>query len=213
MTQRRPVRAGVLTPISILDPASGRAVAMTEDGEMWTTVTERENDVFSQYGEAALAATKYVIMVDKDNAAFPHLLQGQGNDRIDITIIFLVVDAAINTNGVLNLGTITRIDGIDADISYLLAIPFLATTTQFIASFRGTPSQAKMDCLNGVLQHGITNNEEANVAAVNTGITLDSPLGAGTITPNIGDIILKMEHISGGAYNAGVFIFYHGHPV
>lgn len=210
MTQRL-VRAGALIPISIIDPSSGFPAAITDAGEIWTTVTERENDVFSQYGESGLAATKYAIMVDKDNPSFPHLLQGQSIGRIDITIVFLVVDAAINTNGILNLGVITRIDGTDADIAYLLGIPFLATTTQFVASFRGTPSQAKMDCLNGVLQHGVTNNREANVAAVNTGTTLDSPIGANTVLPAVGDIILKMQHVSGGSYNAGVFIFYHSH--
>jgi hypothetical protein len=208
---RRLVQSGSLIPAAIIDPVSGRPIAMTEDGEIWTTVTERENDVFSQYSEAAIDTTKYVIMVDKDNANFPHCLQNQGMNRIDITIVFLVVDAAINSNGILNLGVISRIDGTNADILYLLGIPFLATTTQFIASFRGTPSQAKMDILDGVLQHGVTNNKETNVAAVNTSVALDSPLGAGTVFPALGDIVLKIQHVSGGAYNAGVFIFYHGH--
>ena len=113
---------------------------MTTEGELWTTVTERENDVFVQYGEAAVSATKYVVMVDKDNPIFPHQLQNQGDDRIDITVIFVVVDAAINANGILNLGIICRIDGTDADIRYLLGLPFLATTTQFVFAFRGTPA-------------------------------------------------------------------------
>jgi hypothetical protein len=48
---------------------------MTEDGEMWSTVTERENDVFSQYSESGIAATKYIVLIDKDNVSFPHILQ------------------------------------------------------------------------------------------------------------------------------------------
>jgi hypothetical protein len=206
---QRLVKAGALTPIALLDPSVGRAIAMTGDGEIWTTVTERETDVFSTYTESGVGATKYVVMVDKDNPNFPHRLQGQTGDRIDITVVFLVVDAAINSNGILNLGVITRIDGATADISYLLGVPFLATTTQFVASFKGTPSQAKMDVLDGVLQHGITNNKDANVAAVNTGTSLDSPAGVATITPAVGDIIFKMEYVSGGAFNVGLFLFYH----
>jgi hypothetical protein len=187
---------------------------ITEDGEIWTTVTERENDVFSQYSESGIDATKYIVLIDKDNVSFPHLLQGQDQSRIDITSLYVALDAAVNTNGVLNIGVINRIDGTDADIWYMLGVPFLATTTQFVLSLRGTPSQVKLD-LGGPtgtqLLYGVTNNQEANIAAVNTATLLDSPLGASTIVPAKGDVICKLEHVSGGAFNIGIFAFYHGH--
>lgn len=184
---------------------------LTEDGELWTTVTERENDVFSQYSESGIDATKYIILVDKDNVSFPHLLQGQPTNRVDITSLYIALDAAVNTNGILNIGVIRRIDGTNADMWYMLGVPFLATTNQFILSLRGVPSQVKLD-LNGTqLLHGITNNEEANIAAVNTATLLDSPLGASTVIPGIGDVIVKLTHVSGGAFNVGLFVFYHGH--
>jgi hypothetical protein len=187
---------------------------MTEDGEAWTTSTERENDVFSQYLESGLAATKYVIMVDRDNAGFPHLLQGQGNSRIDITSMYLALDAAVNTDGIINMGVISRIDAINADMWYVLGVPFLATTNQFILSLRGVPSQVKLD-LGGTdgatLLHGVTNNRETNVAAVNTDTLLDSPIGPASVFPEVGDIIMKIGYTSGGALNVGAFLFYHGH--
>jgi hypothetical protein len=187
---------------------------LTNDGELWTTVTERENDVFSQYAEASVAASKYVIMVDKDNVAFPHLLQGQGQNRIDVTSIYVALDAAVNTSGTLRIGVIRRIDGTDADIWYIAGIPFLATTTQFILSLRGVPSQVKLD-IGGPsgtqLLHGITNSEETSIAGVNTVTALDSPAGVATVIPAIGDVIAKLEHVSGGAFNIGLFTFYHGH--
>jgi hypothetical protein len=183
----------------------------TEDGELWTTVTEREDDVFSQYSEVGVGASKYVIMVDKDHASFPHILQEQPINRIDVTSLYIALDAAVNTNGVLRIGVVRRIDGTDADIWYVMGIPFLATTNQFIVSLRGVPSQVKFD-LNGTqLLHGITNSEETNVAAVNTLTTLDSPLGVNTVIPDVGDVIAKLEHVSGGSFNIGMFIFYHGH--
>jgi len=187
---------------------------ITEDGEIWITVTERENDVFSQYSESGISATKYIILIDKDNVSFPHLLQGQEQNRIDISSLYIALDAAVNTNGVLNIGVIKRIDGTDADMWYMLGVPFLATTTQFVLSLRGTPSQVKLD-LGGPggtqLLHGVTNNQETGIAGVNTATLLDSPLGASTVTPAIGDVICKLEHVSGGAFNIGIFAFYHAH--
>jgi hypothetical protein len=184
---------------------------LTEDGELFTTVTERESDVFSQYSEAAIAATKYIALIDRDNPLFPHVIQGQGTGRVDVTSLYIALDAAVNTSGILNVGVISRIDGTDADIWYMLGVPFLATTTQFVLSLRGVPSQVKLDTVNGVLQHGITNSQELNVAAVNTATVLDSPLSAASVTPDVGDVIAKLEHVSGGAFNVGMFVFYHGH--
>jgi hypothetical protein len=189
----------------------GYVPALTEDGEVWTTVTERETDVFSQYSELGVATTKYVIMVDKDNVAFPHRLQNQGIARIDITSVYIALDAATNTGGTLRLGVIRRIDGTDADIWYFAGIPFLATTTQFILSLRGVPSQVKLDMNGTQLLHGITNSEETSIAAVNTATALDSPQSAASVFPAVGDVIAKLEHASGGAFNVGIFLFYHGH--
>lgn len=190
---------------------SGYTPRVTEDGEVWTTVTERENDVFSQYSETGIDATKYIILIDKDNTSFPHLLQGQGQNRIDIGSMYIALDAAVNTNGILSIGVINRIDGTNADMWYMLGIPFLATTTQFVLSLRGTPSQVKLDLSGTQLLHGVTNNSESDIAAVNTATLLDSPLGASTVIPAVGDVICKLEHVSGGAYNIGMFAFYHGH--
>jgi hypothetical protein len=183
----------------------------TEDGEIWTTVTERENDVFAQYSENGIAATKYIILIDKDNVSFPHLLQGQNGNRIDITSMYIALDAAVNTNGVLSIGVINRINDTNADMWYMLGIPFLATTTQFVLSLRGTPSQVKLGLNGAQLLHGITNNSENDIAAVNAVTLLDSPLGPSTIIPAVGDAICKLEHISGGVFNIGLFAFYHGH--
>jgi hypothetical protein len=142
---------------------------------------------------------------------FPIFCRKQEQNRLDITSLYIALDAATNTNGVLNIGVIRRIDGTDADMWYMLGVPFLATTTQFVMSLRGVPSQVKLD-LNGTqLLHGITNNEETSVAAVNTGTLLDSPLGAASVIPAVGDVVCKLEHVSGGAFNIGLFAFYHGH--
>lgn len=190
-------------------PHSSQVARQTDDGELWTTVTERENDVFSQYAEIGIGASKYVIMVDLDNPLFPHMIQSQSAGRADITSVYIALDASINSNGAIRLGVIRRIDGTNADIWYFAGIPFLATTNQFILSLRAVPSQVKLDMIGTQLQHGITNSEETNVAAVNTATPLASPLGAATVIPAKGDVIAKFEYVSGGDFNVGMFVFYH----
>jgi hypothetical protein len=190
---------------------SAQVATITEDGEIWTTATERENDVFTQYAEIGIAATKYIVMIAKGNVSFPHLLQGQENSRIDITSAYIALDAAVNSKGIIRIGVVRRIDGTDADIWYVTGIPFLATTNQFIVSLRGVPSQVKLDLAGTQLLHGVTNSEETSVAAVNAVTLLDSPLGASTCIPAVGDVIAKLEYTSGGAFNIGLFLFYHGH--
>ena len=42
--------------------------AISSDGsEAWTTVTERENNVFAAYSRQAVAATHYAILIDKSD--------------------------------------------------------------------------------------------------------------------------------------------------
>lgn len=183
----------------------------TTDGEVWTTVTERENDVAAQYTETGIVATKYIIMIDKDGPAWPHMKLNQGIHRIDLTSFYFVVDAAANTEGSISVGVISRIDETNGDIIYFIGIPFEAKVESLIVSLRGVPSQVKVDVHDGELSHIITNLNETNVAAVNTGVLLNSPAGVASVVPDLGDIIMKLTYDSGTAYNVGAFLFYHAH--
>jgi len=184
---------------------------LTSDGELWTTVTERENDVFAVYS-ATFNSDTYVILVDRDNPLWPHRIQGQGTSRMDITSIYYSLDLGANTQGQLLLGVITRINGANADIDYFAGLPFIngATQEDRVESLRGVPSQVKLDLNGNSMLHGISNLAETNVAAVNTGANLDSPAGAGSVTPARGDLIMKYGH-TGGSATVSIFVFYHGH--
>ena len=182
--------------------------AITDSGELNVTVTERENDVWTQYA-GAFSATTYIVLISKDNNLFPHKRQGQNGKRIDITSAYYAIDLAANTTAQIKIGVITRIDGTNADIKYAIGIPFLsgASKTVLVETLRGVPSQVKLDFNDaGTLLHGITNIKEANIAAVNTTANLGSP--AGNIKPGLGDVVLKYEHTNGSS-NVGIFLFYH----
>jgi hypothetical protein len=181
----------------------------TDDGEIWATETERENDVWAVY-QNTFSADTYFILIGLNNSNFPHLIQGQPSDRIDLTSIYYSLDVAINTTATILYGVICRIDDTDADIEYFSSIPFVIGATQQdqVVALRAVPSQVKLDLIGCTPQHGITNINERNVAAVNTGLTLDSPAGA--ITPGLGDLIVKYDHAAGSAL-FGTFVFYHTH--
>lgn len=180
---------------------------VSEDGEVATTSTERERNLAVVYAEAGVSADKYVILVDlSDTTNFPHGDTG----RIDISTVRFEVDKASNAQGSVQIGVITRIDGTNADISYLTKLSFINSTSNLLTSFQNwAPSQLKFGVSGGNLTKAITNDTETNVAAVNTGATLDSPRGASTVTPAVGDIVLKLGHSAGGTYDVDVEAMYH----
>lgn len=183
----------------------------TTTGEVWTTEIEREDDVWVFYIDETLAADKYVVLISLSGPVFPHRIQGQPINRIDITSIYLSLDVAVNSKGVLRYGVVSRIDGTDADIWYFTALPFQTGANQQDQTilFRTSPSQLKLDlAANNTLLHGLSNSQELNVAAVNTSLALDSPAGAGSIVPARGDVVLKYEHVSGST-DLATFLFYH----
>lgn len=203
----RKVQGGPLTPIYIAN------AQVTEDGELWTTETERENDVFAVYSETGVAATKYICLVDLDNSLWPHMKSGQQANRVDITSIYYASELSVSASFSYQYGVVSRVDGTNADIWYFTGITQLTGTNQEdrIISLRGVPSQVKLDINgSGQLRHGITNIRETDVAAVNTGVSLDSPAGAGTVVPAVGDVVLKLSRTS-GTVNFATFLFYHTH--
>lgn len=194
-------------PVRLIN-SGGHLGLITDSGEVWVTVTERENDVWSQYSKE-FSATEYIILISKDNPLFPHKRQGEAGKRIDVTSAYYFIDLAANTEAVMKLGVITKINGTNADIKYFAGLPFLAGISKavIIESLRGTPSQVKTDFNSaGVLLHGVTNIQETDAIAVNTGVTLDSPVG--NIIPGLGDVVMKYEQVSGSA-NLAIFLFYH----
>jgi len=174
---------------------------VTSDGELAVTSTERERNVSLHYQNTAIAATEYSVLVDlSDTTNFPHDSTG----RIDVSLIRVDVEkSAANVIGEIEIGLITRIDGTDSDIDYLYGLQFLKGDVQYISEvINYAPSQLKF-----AAGRYITNVSETNVAAVNTGASLDSPNGS--ISPALGDIVVKQLYTSGGNYDFDIELLYH----
>jgi hypothetical protein len=185
---------------------SGSGVKITSDRELFTTNTVRESDVFTFL--SATLSDGYIIFASLLNNDYPHRKIGQAGPRIDITNIYMILDISAAGEGIIEMGVVTRIDAINADIEYFLKLPFLggASKTLLVQQFNGNDSQLKTAVQDGTLLYAITNNKEAEVTAVNTGTALPSP--AGDIAPNQGDIIMKVSGIS-GVTNVNIGMSYH----
>lgn len=181
---------------------------VTSDGEVAVVNAESERDVAIHFNVDAVAATDYYILVDlSDTTNFPHNETG----KIHMSYIEIEVDKASNTNASVEIGIITRIDGTDADMEYPIELHFLRNgETRVEKKTKYSPSQLKFSISGGTMDKTITNSIENNVAAVNTGVTLDSPRGISTITPAVGDIIVKYDYSSGGVADFHIHCMYHG---
>lgn len=167
---------------------------------------KEERDVFVAIGSGEVTTTKYVILIDlSDTTNFPHDRMG----RIDLTNTYLSVDRDQNGTGVVQFGVITRIDGTDADITYVQGIGFeKSDTREIIRDRKISPSALKMGVVDGKAIYAMSSFKATNVTAVNTGVALDSPLGTATVTPAVGDIVASFVH-SAGTYTASISATYH----
>jgi hypothetical protein len=160
--------------------------------------TVREADVYaSAFFKEAVAATSYFMLLDLDGAPFPHTSGSKAK-------LMGVNGNAFKDNAgakwAVNLCVISRIDGTDADFFVIEeGSLFLRDTSSLSLQPKATQFRVPLDLeiSGGALIRGVTNLKETNVAALNTGITLEDPTGA-TPTPAVGDLIIRTRLVSGG---------------
>jgi hypothetical protein len=188
------------------DSGKSGNIGITDDDELLVSSSASNQNVRALLSRENISSTAYGILADlSDTTNFPHVSTG----RIDISLLKVVIDPASNSVGSLDVGVITRIDGTDADMVFAAHIPFGKSPERILSINNYSPSQMKLGVTGGVWLQGVSNVSAANVAAVNTGITLDSPIGTSTVTPAVGDVIVRYFHSAGSAWDGVIAIFYH----
>lgn len=184
------------------------AAKISSEGEVATTNSEKERNVFAAYGQSNIQATTYAILVDlSDTTHWKHDQTG----RIDLSYISMQVDRAANSVGTLYVGIVTRVDATNGDISYIRTLQFQNNSeTHLLRTDNFSPSQYKLGVVGGSFNSGIITNKESNISAVNTVTALNSPLGTATVIPAVGDMIIKYEHTSGSGWRGAAAVLYHG---
>ncbi len=199
----------MVNPVALVSSKDPRLSAtITDDGELLTTETEREENVCSRYAATAVGATLYVVMVDLSDMANFHLT---ANGRVDISAITVGIDRAANSVGAVNIGVVTRVDATNGDISFFSGTTFVnVSDTSLYRSINLAPSQMKCGVRSGIPTRFVTNDKLTNSTAIQSDVALNSPLGDATVFPAVGDIVAQFLYTSGTAYNATVRLFYHG---
>ena len=184
---------------------------VTEDGELATTVTERERNVYAVVHDDAIGTgnTDWVLVDRDDTTNFPH----DDTSRIDISAINIhIAQGSGNPDGEVLIGVITRIDGTDADITWGFAVDFnLPSNTDARENFNFAPSQLKFEVIGGNTTRIISNYSSLAESSINTGVSMDSPRGTATVTPGVGDIILRVAN-NAGTMRMFTGVMYHGEP-
>lgn len=179
----------------------------TSEGEIRTTVAEQEDNVFAAFGKTGIVATGWAVLVDKsDTTNFPHRETG----RLDLSAVYLQVDRDSTGEGAARVGVVTRIDGTDADVTFVQGISFNKSDDRHINRDRNfSPSQLKCAVVGGATPYIASQFKQTNVAALNTATALDSPRGAATVIPAVGDLVIYYERTA-GSFDMSVSAFYHG---
>jgi len=186
-------------------------VRVTEDGEMATTVTESERNVYAVFHDDSIGVgnTDFVLIDRDDTVNFPHSDLG----RIDVSTFNLhLAQLSGNSDGEFLIGVITRIDGVDADIKWAFVVDFnLPNNKDLREDFNFAPSQLKFEVDSGNTTRIITNYSSLNDSSFNTGTPMSSPRGAATVTPGVGDVVCRLTN-GAGVLRLFVGVMYHGEP-
>lgn len=166
--------------------------------------SERDDPVYAALGFTDISATEYFGLVDlSDTVNFPHKDRG----RADIFSAYFQADRNSTATGSVRIGVITRINGTDADVAFILGIRFDNSDTRRVLRDRQFPAPIKCGQSGGVLTKAM-GSITTGIAAINTGVTLTGPQGR-TFTPAVGDLIVALERTA-GTYSGSVSIQYAG---
>jgi hypothetical protein len=185
-------------------------IEVTDDGELMTTVTERENNVTIRIAGTTVGTGSFWFgLIDlSDTVNWPHANAG----RIDVTAIGLNVDKAGTTQGQLGLGVLTRVSAVSSDVEIIGGYSFLNNdTTSFLDIFNLSPAQLKCSVANGRTDRIKTNSLVANVTAINSSSPTLS-YGSHTWVPAVGDLVLFLLLTNNSGMSWGASLSYHSHP-
>ena len=163
------------------------------------------------YSKSDIGASGWALLIDlSDTANWPH----EPGIGIDISYMSLQVDKAQNSLGRMQVGVVTRVNATNGDVSVFRGLIFSgadgAGRIDRVENF--APSQIRAEVVSGATPSLLTSNKLLNESGINTATLLDSPLGAATRAPAVGDIVIRFLHTSGADWNAAVSTLYSSNP-
>jgi hypothetical protein len=175
-----------------------------------SNLSEGTGDVRVTYRANAVSAPKWVLMVDlSDVVNWPH----KQSDWVEVGLITMSVDRSANAVGAVEIGVVTRIDGTNADVTLVFAVLFdHAADRSIVRDVSFFPARIKFKVEeNGSTPFMLGGSRLLNETGLQTDVPIASPRGV-DVAPGVGDIVVRFDHKSGGAYNATVGLVYEGKP-
>ncbi len=190
-----------------LESNTNTPMVVTSDGEIFTTSTEREINVYASIGRSNVSTSGWACLVDlNDLQRYPHSYTG----RIDVSYLSLQVDRDNTAAGNFSVGVITNIDGTAGSVQFFGGISFnnaSAVNNTRVENF--SPSQIKLG-VSGGRAYKLASATTSGILALNTGTKLDSYYGTGTVYPEVGDLVANFARTN-GTFTASTRILYHSH--
>lgn len=195
--------ASTLNEVQLASGAHILTMDVTADGSLMTTTVERDKNVTVLYVGESIAATAYALLVDVSSTG-PHEQPGSG----EISFAAMQVDRANSTVGRMSVGVITRIDNTNADITFIRGISFTHGDEPNIIRIENfAPSRIRCEVVAGDTPYIASNSVSLNDTLVQADVALPGPNG--NVLPQVGDIVVRFLHTSGGTWNGGVSLLYH----
>lgn len=185
-------------------------VNVTSDGELYTTETEREINVYSSYSKSSISGTGYAALVDLNNTgSWPHSYTG----RLDLSFVSVSIDRTSGSVGSVGLGVITSVGTGSGNVAFIGGAGFNNNSETYIrVPELYSPSQLKLGVASATgLYRVATSSWSLGDTRIRTTAPLDSWLGSGTVTPAVGDLVIRYILSSGTPYSSTVRVFYHSH--
>lgn len=179
----------------------------TEGGILVTSIPEVGGSWAAVGGTQNTAATTWLGLVDlSDTVNWPHDTTG----FLEVNLIRLAVDKSAAARGAINLGVVTRIDGVSADITFIGSANFTQNASSSIDILAPIyPMDIKCSVTAGALDKVKTNGILTNVTDVNTGTSL----GPFNFVPAVGDIVCRILTTTGGDLTYQLGVQYNSRPV
>jgi hypothetical protein len=158
-----------------------------------------EKFVAVEFYNSAITNTTYFILIDLDGGGGDYKHSGSSSVKVVSSSARIIKERMISQWKSM-IGIILAINGTDATIGWLHAVSLYATDTARLKSEIGQSTKIfgiDLAQTAGDFDYIVAGNIETNVTAVNTGANLDNVKG-NAVTPAVGDVILKVEKVSGG---------------
>lgn len=196
-----------VTMCGVTEAGDPKAIMASEDGEAWITDKEREGNVSVLLSTTVSTAQTYWYgLVDlSDTTNWPHDI----STNIHISDIYFHVDKVATAFGEFSIGVITRVDGTDADVSFVYVSSFTQNDTlSSVEIINLSPSQIKLNVESGAMSKFKTTKVDLAVSAINTGGG-DLSFGSDTFTPAVGDLVAKLVKTGQGDMTITASVTYH----